>query len=130
MLSISYSSPFASLKSINLDEPMHPCRQTAWLLIATFSVLAAACGGGSSSLMNPPPTPPPTPTPSAKDALYVSTGLTPNSLLTFVFDTATGTFGPPTTIAAAPAGIDAKVYPGGTFLYVSDSTPAVSSPTP
>jgi 6-phosphogluconolactonase (cycloisomerase 2 family) len=64
--------------------------------------------------MNPPPSP------SAKDALYVSTGLTPNSLLTFVFDTATGTFGSPTTIAGAPAGIDTKVYPGGTFLYVSD----------
>ncbi len=114
MASISYSSPFASLKSINLDEPMHPCRQTAWLLIATFSVLAAACGGGSSSVMNPPPPP------SAKDALYVSTGLTPNSLLTFVFDTATGTFGSPNTIAGAPAGIDTKVYPGSTFLYVSD----------
>src|SRR6201982_2805318 len=49
-----------------------------------------------------------------------STGFTPNSLLTFVFDTATGTFGSPTTIAGAPAGIDTKVYPGGTFLYVSD----------
>jgi hypothetical protein len=60
------------------------------------------------------------PPPSAKDALYVSTGLSPNSLLTFVFDTATGTFGSPTTIAGAPAGIDTKVYPGGTFLYVSD----------
>jgi len=114
MASISYSSQFVSLKSINLDEPMHPSRQTAWLLIAAFSILAAACGGGSFSVMNPPPPP------SAKDALYVSTGLTPNSLFTFVFDTATGTFGPPTTIAGAPAGIDAKVYPGGTFLYVSD----------
>ncbi len=64
--------------------------------------------------MNPPPPP------SAKDALYISTGLTPNSLLTFVFDTTTGTFGTPTTIAGAPAGIDTKVYPGGAFLYVSD----------
>jgi len=114
MASIWYSSPFASPKSINLDEPRHPFRQTVWLLIATFSVLAAACGGGSSSVVNPPPPP------SAKDALYVSTGLTPNSLLTFVFDTATGTFGSPTTIVGAPAGIDTKVYPGGTFLYVSD----------
>ena len=114
MASISYSSPVASLTSINLDEPRHPFRQTAWLLIAALSVLAAACGGGSSSVMNPPPTP------SAKDALYVSTGLTPNSLLTFVFDTATGTFGSPTAIAGAPAGIDTKVDPGGAFLYVSD----------
>src|ERR1700739_1617277 len=86
----------------------------AWLLLAAFSVLATACGGGSSSVMNPPPPP------SAKDALYVSTGLTPNSLLTLVFDTATGTFSSPITIAGAPAGIDTKVYPGGTFLYVSD----------
>ena len=39
------------------------------------------------------------PPPTAKDALY---------------DTATGTFGSPTTIAGAPAGIDSKVYPGGT----------------
>lgn len=118
MASISYSSPFASLKSMNLDEPRHPFRQTGWLLLAIFSVIAAACGGGSSSVMNPPPPPPPPP--SAKDALYVSTGLSPNSLLTFVFDTATGTFSSPTTIAGAPAGIDTKVYPGGTFLYVSD----------
>jgi len=113
MASISYSSPFEFLKSAYLHEPKQPFRQTVWLLIATFSVLAAACGGGSS-VMNPPPQP------SAKDALYLSTGLAPNSLLTFVFDTGTGTLGSPTAIAGAPAGIDTKVYPGGKFLYVSD----------
>src|SRR5713101_6631075 len=116
MASISYSSPFASLKSTNLHQPKHRLRHIVWLLVATFSVLAAACGGGSSSVMNPPPPP----SPPAKNALYLSTGLAPNSLLTFVFDTGTGTFGSPTTIAGAPAGIDTKVYPGGTFLYVSD----------
>jgi 6-phosphogluconolactonase (cycloisomerase 2 family) len=113
MASISYSSPFALLESTYFREPKHRFRQTVWLLIATFSVLAAACGGGSS-VMNPPPPP------SAKDALYLSTGLAPNSLLTFIFDTGTGTLGSPTTIAGAPAGIDTKVYPGGRFLFVSD----------
>jgi len=75
--------------------------------------MANACGGGSS-VVNPPPPP------SAKEALYLSTGLTPNSLLTFVFDTGTGTLEAPVSIAGAPAGIDIKVYPGGNFLYVSD----------
>ena len=115
MASISYSSSFEFLRSGKLQPLRDPICTGAWLLIATFSLLAAACGGGSSSvIINPPPPP------SAKDALYISTGLTPNSLLTYVFDTSAGTLGSPTTIAGAPAGIDTKVYPGGTFLYVSD----------
>jgi 6-phosphogluconolactonase len=111
---ISRLTSFALVRSVDSRPLRGPFRTGAWLPLATLSILAAACGGGSSSVMNPPPPP------SAKDALYVSTGLTPNSLLTFVFDTATGTFGSPITIAGAPAGIDTKVYPGGTFLYVSD----------
>ena len=115
MASISYSTSFAFLKPANCRQLRDPLCTATWLLIATLSHLAAACGGGRSSfVVNPPPPP------SAKDALYLSTGLTPNSLLTYVFDTGTGTLGAPTTIAGAPAGIDTKVYPGGTFLYVSD----------
>jgi 6-phosphogluconolactonase len=115
MASISYSSSFEFLRSGKPQPLRDPICTGAWLLIATFSLLAAACGGGrSSGIINPPPPP------SGKDALYISTGLTPNSLLTYVFDTGAGTLGSPTTIAGAPAGIDTKVYPGGTFLYVSD----------
>jgi 6-phosphogluconolactonase len=114
MVFSSHPSSFARVKSPNARQLRIPICTGVWLLIATFSLLAAACGGGRSSVMNPPPPS------SAKDALYVSTGLTPNSLLAYVFDTSAGTFGSPTTIAGTPAGIDTKVYPGGTFLYVSD----------
>src|SRR6266481_2082912 len=111
MGSISRASPFAFANSRNLNESENSLRQFAWLFIAIVGLIANACGGGSS-VVNPPP-------PSAKEALYLSTGLTPNSLLTFVFDTGTGTLEAPVSVAGAPAGIDIKVHPGGNFLYVS-----------
>src|SRR6266478_3418919 len=54
MASISYSSSFASLKSINLDEPMHPCRQTAWLLMLSASAPASLQTRSSLSFLTPP----------------------------------------------------------------------------
>ena len=101
-------------KSRNPSHFKKSVQQFAWLLLAMINLIASACGGGGSFVVNPPPPP------SAKDALYVSTGLTPNSLLTFVFDTSTETLGAPVSIAGAPAGIDIKIDPAGNFLYVSD----------
>jgi 6-phosphogluconolactonase len=87
-------------------------RLIAWIVLATLLVFAAACGGGHSSGGQPQR--------SAKSALYLSTGLSPNSILTYVFDSGSSTVGSPTPIAGPPAGIDMKIYPGGKFLYVSD----------
>ena len=95
-------------------QPQHRPRHAAWLLIAVCNLLSAACGGGNSS-GGPPPPPP-----SAKAALYLSTGLSPNSVLAYVFDTGTGNVGTPIPIAGPGAGIDMKLYPGGNFLYISD----------
>jgi len=80
----------------------------AWLFLWS-------CGGGSSSSSGGG-----SGQPSAKEALYLSSGASSGQVLTFVFDTGSGTVGSPTPIAGPASGIDIKVYPGGTFLYVSD----------
>lgn len=109
----SNTKPFASFDFGNPPDSRNSCRLVAWLLVSLLGLLAAACGGGHSSGGQPQP--------SAKSALYLSTGLSPNSILTYVFDSATGTVGSPIPpIAGPPAGIDIKIYPGGKFLYVSD----------
>ena len=97
----------------NPDSAHNSLRLIAWVMLSLLSVLPVACGGGNSSGGPPPP-------PSAKAALYLSTGLSPNSVLTYVFDTGTVTVGSPTPVAGPPAGIDMKIYPGGKFLYISD----------
>jgi 6-phosphogluconolactonase (cycloisomerase 2 family) len=108
-----HSSPLAFFGSENPQKLARAVPDTSWLLNATLSLLAAACGCGDS-VSNPPPQP------SAKEALYLSTGLSSGPILTYIFDTGTGTVGIPTPIAGPTAGIDMKVYPGGNFLYVSD----------
>jgi 6-phosphogluconolactonase (cycloisomerase 2 family) len=115
MESIS-DAPLRALGRFRLrDQREKSLHRFTWLLLAMITLIASACGGGGGSVVvNPPPLP------SAKDALYLSTGLTPNSLLTFVLDTSTGTLGAPVSIAGAPAGIDIKIDPAGNFLYVSD----------
>lgn len=83
------------------------------MVVAAAWLSASSCGGGSSSNGPPPP-------PSAKEALYLSSGASAGQVIAFVFDTATETVGSPMFIAGPAAGIDIKVYPGGTFLYLSD----------
>jgi 6-phosphogluconolactonase len=111
-LAYSHSSPFAFVKLGNPCESERSIRYSSWVLIAILGLLAAACGGRRSGGVTPPP--------SAKEALYLSTGLSSGPILTYVFDTGTGTVGSPTPIAGPTAGIDMKVFPGGNFLYVSD----------
>lgn len=108
----SYAHAEASVL-IRSAQPQQFLHRAAWSFILILGLLAAGCGGGNSSGGAPPPA-------SAKFALYLSTGLTPNSILTYVFDSGTATVGLPVSVAGPPAGIDMEIYPGGTFLYVSD----------
>ncbi len=106
-------SPFAALNPGNPGGGRSCCRLISAVVVSTLCVFAIACGGGNSSGGPPPPA-------SAKAALYLSTGLSPNSVLAYVFDSGTGTVGSPIPVAGPPAGIDIKIFPGGKFLYVSD----------
>ena len=87
----------------------------AGIFVTGLSLLALSCNGGfpSSGGGGGGGT-----TPSAKDAVYL--GSSSGQVLTLIFDTGSGTLGSPTTIAGPASGTDFKVYPGGTFLYVSD----------
>lgn len=95
-------------------EPRNAARLSAWMLLSALTLLVASCGGSSGGGFNPPPPP------SAKEALYLSTALSSGQILTYIFDTGSGTVGAPTPVAGPPSGRDMKIYPGGTFLYVSD----------
>jgi len=90
------------------------------IIVTGAWLVASSCASGGSSSSGGGGGGGGTPTPSAKDALYLSSGASSGQVLTFVFDTGSGTVGSPVSIAGPGAGIDIKVYPGGSFLYVSD----------
>jgi 6-phosphogluconolactonase (cycloisomerase 2 family) len=107
-----FSNLFSFLNSGRRRMAWRSARLSIAICVTGASLFALSCNGGSPS-SGGGPTPP-----SAKDALYL--GSSSGQVLTFVFDTGSGTLGSPTAIAGPASGTDFKIYPGGTFLYVSD----------
>ena len=105
-----FCNPLCFLNSGCRQVARKSARLSIGIVVTAAWLFASSCGGGSSG---GGPTPP-----SAKEALYLSSSS--GQVLTLVFDTGSGTLGSAATIVGPATGVQIRVYPGGTFLYISD----------